>query len=586
MDFNLHKLVEDVVDLFAEKAHSKGVELSCRIAIDVHESFKGDASRIRQVLGNLLGNAVKFTGFGEIVVDISLIPHNNTLQGTNTEPLNIRFDVRDTGIGISEETLPRLFQAFSQADGSTTRKYGGTGLGLAISKQLVELMAGTLTVDTAVGRGTTFSFTLPLLPIATLQLPRAAESSGLAKLNLLVVEDNATNRDVIQTHALSWGMSVDAVASALAALELLRKPADNHRPYDLIIIDMKMVGMNGLELGGIIKADPMLVDIPLVMITSTLFSGEAAEAKKIGFAAYLIKPIRKSDLHQCLLNALKSYPNAVAVEKTNIQCAESTKLSLRVLLAEDNPVNQEVAQYMLQGFGCTVDIAHNGLEALKAVEQKTYDIVLMDCMMPEMDGYTATAEIRRRQNAGQLQYIPIIALTANAIDGDREKCLIAGMDDYLAKPFKAQSLLRVIKSWVKASSLINTEVADPIINAEPTIIMEAIIDIAALEAISALDAGGGKELLHRITSLYLTNTSALLEALEKSWQEGNIDAIHAASHTLKSSSGQLGAHGLAELCREVENEARNQRYDISGQALTRIKQEFTNTQTALAAYLG
>jgi two-component system, sensor histidine kinase and response regulator len=583
IDFNLHKTIEDVVDLFAEQAHSKDLELSYRIAMDVPECVKGDASRIRQVLGNLVGNAIKFTGYGEIVVDVSV---NHNAQNTTAAPFNIRFDVRDTGIGISEDTLPRLFKAFSQADGSTTRKYGGTGLGLAISKQLIELMAGVFTVNTRVGHGTTFSFTLPLLSASNLKLQQAMEISGLTGLRLLIVEDNATNRDIVQSHALYWGMSADTTASALSALELLRNSSGGQQPYDLMIIDMKMAGMNGLELGRIIKTDPILAQIPLVMMTSTLFKGEAAEAKKIGFAAYLIKPIRKIDLHQCLLNALTPGITAPVTEKPDDTHTTTTTLSARILLAEDNPVNQEVAKYMLQGFGCTIDIAQNGVEALQAVKQKTYDLVLMDCMMPEMDGYAATAEIRRQQNTGQLTHFPIIALTANAIEGDREKCLIAGMDDYLAKPFKAQSLLRVIKSWLKTSAPISTEATETSLTAESPVTAESILDVAALQTISALDSNGSNDLLKRIISLYVDNAGSLLQALERGWSSGDLDAIRAASHTLKSSSGQVGAHGLAELCREVENESRNQRYDISGQPLARIQQEFINTRTALTAYLG
>ena len=580
MDFSLHKTVEDVIELFTERAHSKDLELSYRIASEVPEGVKGDPTRIRQVLSNLVGNAIKFTGHGEIAVDVSLDDKpGQSRQAADTAPFRVRIAVRDTGIGISENVLPRLFQAFSQADSSTTREYGGTGLGLVISKQLVELMEGEIDVNTRVGEGTTFSFSLPLLPVTGLQLTRPVEPTGLAGLRLLIVEDNETNRDILQNYALSWGMVVDAVASALSALDLLRKPADSP-PYDLVIIDMKMAGMNGLELGQRIKADPELAHIPLIMLTSTLFKGEAAEAKKTGFAAYLIKPIRKADLYQCLSSALEPDTGLPSPEKAEVLRSASTSFAARILLAEDNPVNQEVALAMLQGFGCSVEIAHNGREALRAVELKPYDLVLMDCMMPEMDGYAATAEIRRRQSSGQLAHFPIIALTANAIEGDREKCLIAGMDDYLAKPFKAESLRRLIKLWVKASATMSADVA------EQDITTEAVINNAALEAIRTLDPDGGNDLLQRIITLYLNNAGTLLQSLEQAWATGELEAIRSASHTLKSSSNQVGAHRLAELCRQVENEARNYRYDVSGKVLSFIKQEFTHTQAALNAYLG
>lgn len=583
LDFNLHTTVEDILELFAEGAHSKNLELSSRIAPEVPEAVKGDPTRIRQVLSNLIGNAIKFTEQGEIVVDVSLDNnHPKSLPGTDSIPVKVCFTVSDTGIGISEEDVKsRLFQPFSQADGSTTRKFGGTGLGLAISKQLVELMGGGISVDSRPGQGATFTFTLPLPSAEPSKLIGPTQVSGLQGRKLLIVEDNDTNRDILYTYALSWGMQADAVASGSIALELLRQAAANQLSYDLALIDMKMAGMTGLELGQLIKTDANLAQTPLVMLTSTLFKGEAAEAKTAGFAAYLTKPIRKTDLYQCLTLALASNEGSSAQatnEATEVRTVSST-LTANLLLAEDNPVNQAVALAMLQGFGCTVDIAHNGREALEAAERKPYDLVLMDCMMPEMDGYTASAEIRRRQSIGELPYFPIIALTANAIDGDREKCLAAGMDDYLAKPFKAHDLHRLIKAWLRYPETVDIEVP----HAAP--MSESVIDPEALASISALDAGTGNELLQRVIGLYLSNAGALLQALEQAWSKGDLDAIHAVSHTLKSSSHQVGACGLAELCRGVENESRYQRYDVSGEALSGIQQHFTRVRTTLEGYL-
>jgi CheY-like chemotaxis protein/HPt (histidine-containing phosphotransfer) domain-containing protein len=555
------------------------------------------------VLSNLVGNSIKFTGLGEVVVEVNLGEKPDTvLRVVDESILWIRFTVRDTGIGISESALPRLFQAFSQADGSTTRKYGGTGLGLAISKQLVGLMGGEIAVSTQVGQGTAFTFTLPLLPAAHVE-PARHQPSGLAGLRLLIVEDNNTNREILHEYALSWDMSVDAVGSALSALNLLRAQDGDQPPYDLVIIDMKMAGMNGLELGRRIKADPGLAHIPLVMATSTLFLGEAAEAKKTGFAANLTKPIRKADLHQCLLGALEASPGAPPASAARPAAgaqdtAAAAPFAARILLAEDNPVNQEVAVEMLRGFGCAVDTADNGLEALQAVAGQRYDLVLMDCMMPELDGYAATAEIRRRQASGQLPPFPIIALTANAIEGDREKCLVAGMDDYLAKPFKSTALLRVIKSWVaEPMPPTVTETADApaaLTTAEPakTATLPAggnpemsTINNAALETIRNLAPQDGNAFLKRIVGLYLENAGKQVESLGKAWEAGDIGAIHSLSHTLKSGSNQVGAHALAELCREVENEARQQRYDTSGAMLARVRQEFEQARIGLGVYL-
>ncbi|MDD5580710.1 MAG: response regulator [Methylobacter sp.] len=461
--FDLPKIVQDVVELFAEPVHRKGLELNCRIAAGVPGGVTGDPTRIRQVLSNLVGNAVKFTGHGQIVVQADL---NHDLAElppfAGPGPVRVHFAVRDTGIGISEAALPRLFQAFSQAYGSTTRQYGGTGLGLVISKQLVELMQGTIAVKTQAGQGAIFSFSLPLAAAPGFEPNRPEQAGALAGLNVLIVEDNPVNQDVLLNYALSWDMNAEVVASAPAALERLNHPAAQPPPVDVILMDMEMAGMNGLELGRRLKADPILAQIPLVMLTSTLFKGEAGEAKKIGFAAYLTKPVRKSDLYRCLHHTVVSDLSGPAphTDAPSASGLALIPLAARILLVEDNPVNQEVAQATLEKLGCVIGIAANGREALQVIERTVYDLVLMDCMMPEMDGYTATAEIRRRQSAGQLPPFPIIALTANAIEGDRQKCLTAGMEDYLAKPFKTDALLRIIQAWLKPSASLTPESAE------------------------------------------------------------------------------------------------------------------------------
>ncbi|MEQ1739618.1 MAG: response regulator [Methyloglobulus sp.] len=588
LQFDLHRTIGDVVELFSELAYSKNLELIYRVAPGVPEFVIGDFSRIRQILSNLISNAIKFTIKGEILIDVSLdTDDKNTADIDSCTPASrVRFAVVDTGIGISEDVLPRLFRAFSQADGSTTRKYGGTGLGLAISKQLVELMNGEISVTSEIGRGTSFAFTLPLLSASPITPSQTNQFIGLSGLKLLIVEDNHTNREILTEYAKSWGMLADAVPNALAALALLRQPTGHQSPYDLAIIDMKMAGMNGLELGEHIKADSAISHLPLVMLTSTMYLGEASEATKIGFSTYLIKPVHKADLFRCLVKALQNGGNIANTETLETPPETSTKLdNTRILLAEDNPVNQEVALLMLQGLGCIVDIAENGLEALKAIGKNTYDLVFMDCMMPIMDGYQATGEIRRQQNAGELEHFPIIALTANAIEGDREKCLLAGMDDYLSKPFKSESLLQTIKTWVKSPVLttIDSHKSKDII--EPTEFTALNLNTDALEIIRNLGEDDDNAFLHSVIALYISNSSNLLLLLQTAWSEGNVDVIRTTTHTLQSSSNQVGAFHLAELCREVENEARNQHYDISGRMLVDIKQELANTHAALEKYL-
>lgn len=596
IDFDLYKSVEEVIELFSERAHSKNLELNYRIDPGVIEWVKGDPTRIRQVLGNLIGNAIKFTERGEVVVDVSLdSAFSNTKQNgnENVNQIGVCFTVIDTGIGINHDIIPRLFQAFSQADGSTTRKYGGTGLGLAISKQLVELMGGTeIKVNSHLGKGSTFSFTLPLLIGNCIESQRSAKrDSELTGVRLLIVEDNATSRGILSAYTKSWGMLVDSVSSAQKALDSLHESTISHQAYDLVLIDMKMANMNGLELGQKIKANQDWNKIPLIMLTSTHYKGEADEARKTGFAVYKTKPIRKNDLYQCLVQAnslptddelLRSTDSTSQdiVKQPDMQSALTTQGHL--LLAEDNPVNQAVALGMLRKFGYTVDVVKNGLEAIDAVQHKTYDLVLMDCMMPEMDGYRATTEIRRQQSAGRLHHFPIIALTANAIEGDREKCLTTGMDDYLAKPIKAKDLVNIIELWLGNSKSIRSR--NNLSELEQSNNQDSI-DPDALASIRSLEVDYGDELLKQVISTYLDNSSKLMQALEQAWSIGDLKAIRMTSHTLKSSSSQVGAHSLAELFRNVENEARNDIYDVSGQALVAIKQQFLQACKTLKSYL-
>ncbi len=580
LNFNLYKTVEDIMMLFAKSAHSKALELSYCIAPDVPEMIQGDPTRLRQVLSNLLGNAVKFTDDGEVLLRVTMTPHE-LRQDLASDLSDICFKVRDTGIGISEQAQSRLFKAFSQADGSTTRKYGGTGLGLVIAKQLVELMGGVIGLNSQVGQGTDFWFTLPLSTTSSTERMDSAPVSALADMKLLIVEDNNATREILENYALSWNMRVDAVASAKDALALLAN--QNEALHDLAIIDMKMSDMNGLELGHWLKTQPAFARMPLIMITSTLFKGEAIEAQKSGFAAYLIKPLRKVDLYQCLVSTLFPSPLVPTTTSDEPLKTELQKLAAHILIAEDNPVNQVVTQAMLVSFGCTYAIVNNGCEALENLNHNTYDLVLMDCMMPEMDGYTATASIRRLQNEGKLPNFPIIALTANAIEGDREKCLSAGMDDYLSKPFKSDALLRVIQSWIKTDispACTNSELEPELPDA-----IESVVNHEALNTIKQLAPNDQDAFLCRVVTMYMDNAANLLKTLEQAWSVGDLENIRSTSHTLKSSSHQVGAYTLAELCREVENDAREQNYDRSGQVLINLKECFLKTRTALETHL-
>ena len=493
IDFDLRTTVDEVVDLLAERASSKGLSLACLVHADVPEALRGDPGRIRQILLNLVGNAIKFTEQGEVVVSVTLGHH------TETEA-TVRFEVQDTGIGLSPDAQRYLFQPFSQTDSSTTRKYGGTGLGLAICKQLTELMGGQIGVDSRLGDGSTFWFTVQL----SIQ-PQASVSVGtmmsqdLRGLCLCIVDDHSTNRRILELYAGHWGVQCLLAEDGPQALARLREAAARGQACDFAIIDMQMPGMNGLELARAIKADPALAPTRLILLTSQGQRGDAGAAQAAGYVAYLTKPVRESLLYACLLAVVTPPAQVPACEGTSAgqpalvtrhSLAEATaRATARILVAEDNVINQKVAVRMLEKLGYRADLVANGLEALEALSRIPYAAVLMDCQMPEMDGFAATEEIRRREASGCVSSfkfhvsgskqesslgqpetcklkletrgrIPIIAMTANAMQGDRDRCLAAGMDDYLSKPVQPAVLGEILARWVSASASISDSTDD------------------------------------------------------------------------------------------------------------------------------
>jgi signal transduction histidine kinase/DNA-binding response OmpR family regulator len=445
IDFELRTAVEDVLELLAERAYVKGLELACLVHADVPSWVAGDPGRLRQILTNLVGNAVKFTSSGEIVVQVSLAK-------ATAEDVLLRFSVTDTGIGIPLELQHRLFKTFSQMDHSTTRKYGGTGLGLAISKQLVEMMGGTIEVESTPGKGSTFCFTVKL---SLCSAPLATESREILTLHgirALCIDDNATNRQIFKTQLASWGLEVDCTGDSMEALELLRQAHNEHRPYQLAILDYHMPEMDGMELGRSIKTDPDLASVRLILVASVGQRGHRQKAETLGFAAYLIKPVRQNQLYACLktIMGMVSEPSAPAVLVTRYRLAEQqAQLRPHLLVAEDNIVNQKVIVPLLEKQGYRVDVVSNGREALEAHARMPYALILMDCQMPEMDGYEATSAIRDRE-ASIGGHTPIVAMTANALPGDRERCLAAGMDDYISKPIDPRTLADLVSRWAPA----------------------------------------------------------------------------------------------------------------------------------------
>jgi len=450
VDFDLRGAVESTIELLAERAQAKGLELAALVYSDVPAQLRGDPGRLRQVLTNLVSNAVKFAERGEVIV-------RATKESETGSHVGIRFAVTDTGIGISETAQVRLFQAFVQADGSTTRKYGGTGLGLAISKQLVELMGGEISMESVPGKGSTFWFTARFEKQPHVVKAVPVPHARLDGLRVLIVDDNATNRNILIHQTASWKMIPSEAEDGNRALELLRAAAQ-HEPYDIVLMDTHMPGITGFELARTIKGDPSIAAVPLVLMTSFGQRGDGQVAREIGIAAYLTKPVRESQLFDCLVTVLdrsgvmSTQSNAATPAKLVTQYAlkeRETMARKLILVAEDNIVNQLVAARQLEKMGYRADMVANGLEAVEALTRIPYDLVLMDCQMPEMDGYEATAAIRLRE--GQSKHTPIIAMTANAMEGEREKCLAAGMNDYVSKPVKSEALHAKLAHWLSDS---------------------------------------------------------------------------------------------------------------------------------------
>ncbi len=450
IDFDLGIAVEETLEILAEKAATKKLELVGWVSEDVPTAVQGDPGRLRQVLMNLIGNAIKFTDTGEVTVQAKLVEENE-------HDILVRFEVTDTGIGIAPKALEHLFQPFSQADSSTTRKYGGTGLGLTISKQLVEQMGGSLGVKTTPGQGSQFWFTSRLSKQKPSTQPASTSRVSLDGLRLCCVDDHPVNRRLMIQYCKDWGIEGVEAATPADALSILRTAVDEGKPFDLAFVDMEMPEMDGTSLAKAIKADTAIADTKLILVTSLGRRGDAGQAREAGFSGYFTKPVRKSQIRACLELVMEQtgaeMEGATLITQHTVREREAQR-SIRILVADDFTVNQQLAVLMLENMGMRVDVVANGLEAVEALSRKPYDIVLMDCQMPEMDGYSATQEIRRREANQELKAtntqsrIPIIAMTANAMKGDREKCIAAGMDDYLSKPIKKDELEKVLTAWL------------------------------------------------------------------------------------------------------------------------------------------
>lgn len=561
IDFDLCLALEDLVGLLAVKAAEKGLELACLVDPEVPCLVRGDPGRLRQILMNLVGNSIKFTEKGEVTINVSL-------EQEQQDKVTILFQVRDTGIGIPREKMPLLFRPFTQLDSSTTRKFGGTGLGLSISKRLVEMMGGKIWVNSSPGRGSTFFFTVVLQKQPLDRTPREHPRTTLEGKKILGVDDNETNRLLIQRLLESWRCRGVVAKGAREALELLKDAAKAKDPFDAAILDMLMPEMDGEELALKIKSDPDLRDIPLVMLTSLGKRGDAKRLKEIGFSAYLTKPLRPSQLRECLEMVISGGSKIDAASTpmvTRHTINEERKLRTKILIVEDNTTNQKVALGMLRRLGYGADVAANGLEALNALKKNRYDLVLMDCQMPEMDGFEATALIRDPKSGVLDPKVPIVAMTAGATEEDRKRCLAAGMDDYLSKPMRREQLAEIIRRWCSGEGSGCERSKKP--KEEDQL---AIFDRSALlERLL-----GDEELVGVILKEFQKEGMEQIEQLRGALDCNDSEKGRRLAHTLKGSSGNVGAMVLREWALRLEEAMKSGDMDEARKRLRRVEDAF------------
>ncbi|NEO34055.1 MAG: response regulator [Symploca sp. SIO3C6] len=582
--FELLACIEESLDLLSTKAAEKNLELAYLFDPKTPNLIVGDVTRLRQILVNLLGNAIKFTHQGEVTVEVKAQKVEHAYE--------IKFAVKDTGIGIPADKLNRLFQSFSQVDSSTSRQYGGTGLGLAISKHLCEMMGGKMWVESQFGVGSVFYFTITVESSPESEQSNTTTFSSqpqLAGKRLLIVDDNGTNRQILALQAESWGMVYCTAKSGLEALELLKQEP----PFDLAILDMQMPQMDGLALAVAIRQIPNCQQLPLVMLTSMGQPSTEIKATEVNFAAYLHKPVKQSQLFNSLTQILGGVPlklKSSALQPPQLDSQMAQQLPLRILVAEDNLVNQKLALKLLQSMGYRADVAANGLEVIAALNRQHYEVVLMDVHMPEMDGLTATKQICQQWSPQQRPRI--IAMTANAMSGDRESCLRAGMDDYISKPIQVEEL---VKSLNKAKSSSTTTESLPAIeeNSRQLGIKKPSaqgpepwtfpVDYQVLQALQEIMGNSVSGELASLIDLYLQESPSLLQAMSKALSNQEPLAMQQAAHTLKSSSASLGAMNLSRLCQKIESLGQSQTLIGAKEIISQIEAEYETVKAALFA---
>jgi len=525
--FNLRNTLENLADILAVQAHEKGLELTFHIKPDVPTALIGDPARLRQIIINLAGNSIKFTKKGEISIRVS------TKKKENSSIL-LHFMVSDTGIGIPPDKIDKIFESFTQAGSSTTREYGGTGLGLTISKQLVEMMGGSIWVESPSHFGATFNFTARFRQDRvdawkTIQL-NELELSGT---RVLIVDNNATNRLVFKKMTTSLGMIPTVAKHGEQAVELLKEAHESGKPFQILLLDQQIPDENGFEVAKRIKDIPLGQDISIIMLTAAGLRGDAARCRQVGISGYLIKPVKQSELMYAIMIAMGSQKKEDTPVITRYTIQDSRK-RLNILLAEDNPINQRLALELLKTMGHRVVSVSNGRKAIDALGKERFDLVLMDVQMPEMDGFEATKAIRNTKS--KIRNIPIVATTAHAMKIDREKCLAAGMDDYVPKPINAEKLFKVIAKLTNVPENKKKKISIPSVKTveKPS---NDVFDLSkAMEAVL-----GNKELFQEIAGMLLENLTGSLSKIKKTIADGNAESLERTAHNLRSSAGSFGA---------------------------------------------
>ena len=552
-DFDLRECVEGVVEAFAQEAQRKGLDLNLLLPLSVPLLVKGDAGRLRQVLTNLIGNAMKFTSEGEVSVRLELL---DAREGRSV----IRFTVSDTGIGIDPAVKSILFKPFVQADSSISRRFGGTGLGLSISQHLVQMMDGEIALDSTVGKGTTVTFTVRLAQGEGAQVKLPVCPTVIREQRVLVVDDRDTNRQIICSYLTDCEARPETAASAEEALAAMHQAANEGNPFVLAVVDMIMPGINGLELARRVKADPLLAGMPLIMVTSLSWKADNETAREAGISDLLTKPVRRADLLEAVRKAFgvaSAGDGALAAAKGSTPGGRDAFKGARVLVAEDNPVNQEVMREYASLLGCDAEIAENGRIAVAAFETGRFDVILMDCQMPEMDGLAACRRIREIERQAGRPRTPVIAVTANAYGSDRAMCLAADMDDFMSKPFTEAQLAATLARWLNAAKARASEPesgrASDAAGAEGPAQKHATLDQSKLAQFEKRKAG----MAARLAELFLSTAPKSARQIMNAVVEDDHEKIRAAAHSLRSASANIGAAELARLAGVMEEQARS-----------------------------